>query len=89
MPPNPNGLSVSGKVSDQTGASYDGVCVTIGPPIRCATTSATGGNYFVSLESAPSGLAWDIRFLVSGTVKVERLGVVVSGPVTINVTIAR
>jgi len=26
---------------------------------------------------------------VSGTVKVERLGVVVSGPVTINVTIAR
>jgi len=81
--------SLNGKVTDQTGASYGGVCVTIGPPIRCATTTATNGVYYVSLDSAPSGLAWDIRFLVSGTVKVERLGVVVSGPVTINATIPR
>ena len=88
-PPNPNALGVGGKVTDQTGASYGGVCVTIGPPIRCATMTATNGVYYVSLDSAPSGLAWDIRFLVSGTVKVERLGVVVSGPVTINATIPR
>jgi hypothetical protein len=87
--PNPNALGVGGKVTDQSGASYGGVCVTIGPPIRCATTTATNGVYYVSLDSAPAGLKWDIRFLVSGTVKVERLGVIVSGPVTINATIAR
>src|SRR5205807_6227772 len=39
-PPDPNALSISGRVTDQTGAGYGGVCVTIGPPIRCATTSA-------------------------------------------------
>jgi hypothetical protein len=43
----------------------------------------------VSLDSAPPGLAWDVRYLVGGTVRVERLGVVVSGPVTLNVTIPR
>ena len=76
-------------MSDQTGAPYGGVCVTIGPPIRCATTTADNGTYFISLESAPTGIAWDVRFLVNGVVKVERLGVVVNGPTVINVTIAR
>jgi hypothetical protein len=88
-PPNPSGLSISGRVTDQTGAAYGGVCVTIGPPIRCATTTAANGTYYVSLDSAPVGLAWDVRYLVGGVVKVERLGVVVSGPVVLNVTIPR
>ncbi|TMG44436.1 MAG: hypothetical protein E6H91_15295 [Chloroflexi bacterium] len=74
-------------MTNSSGAGYGGVCVTIGPPIRCATTTAANGTYYVSLDSAPAGLAWDVRFLVGGVVKVERLGVVVSGPVTINATI--
>ena len=86
-PPNPSGLGIGGRVTNSSGAGYGGVCVTIGPPIRCATTTAANGTYFVSLDSAPAGLAWDVRFLVGGVVKVERLGVVVSGPVTINATI--
>ena len=86
-PPNPSGLGIGGRVTNSSGAGYGGVCVTIGPPIRCATTTAANGTYYVSLDSAPAGLAWDVRFLVGGVVKVERLGVVVSGPVTINATI--
>ena len=87
--PNPNALSISGRVTDQTGAAYAGVCVTIGPPIRCVTTTAANGTYYVSLDSAPAGIAWDVRYLVGGVVKVEKLGVIVSGPVVLNVTIAR
>jgi hypothetical protein len=87
--PDPTAPAIKGLVSDQTGAPYGGVCVTIGPPIRCAATTADNGTYFISLESAPTGIAWDVRFLVSGVVKVERLGVVVNGPTVINVTIAR
>jgi len=86
-PPNPGGLGISGRVTSSGGAGYGGVCVTIGPPIRCATTTAANGTYFVSLDSAPLGLAWDVRYLVGGVVRVERLGVVVSGPVVLNVTI--
>src|SRR5919204_668626 len=51
--------------------------------------TAANGTYYVSLDSAPVGLAWDVRYLVGGVVKVERLGVVVSGPVVLNVTIPR
>jgi hypothetical protein len=87
--PNPNALSISGKVTDQTGAAYGGVCVTIGPPIRCATTTAANGTYYVSLDSAPPGIAWDVRYLVGGVVKVEKLGVIVSGPVVLNVVVSR
>ena len=65
------------------------MCVTIGPPIRCATTSAANGTYYVSLDSAPPGIAWDVRYLVGGVVKVERLGVIVSGPVVLNVVVPR
>ena len=65
----------------------NGACITIGPPIRCAAMAGADGKYYISLDSAPPGLAWDVRFLVGGAVKVERLGVVVSGPVTINATI--
>jgi hypothetical protein len=86
-PPNPGGLGIGGRVTTASGAGYGGVCVTIGPPIRCATTTAANGTYYISLESAPVGLAWDVRFLVGGVVRVERLGVVVSGPTTINATI--
>ena len=74
-------------MTNASGIGYGGVCVTIGPPIRCATTTAANGTYYISLDSAPPGLAWDVRFLVGGVVRVERLGVVVSGPVTINATI--
>jgi hypothetical protein len=63
--------------------------VTIGPPVRCVTTTVNDGPYFVSLESAPTGIARDVRFLVSGVVKVEKLGVIANGPTVINVTIAR
>ena len=86
-PPNPGGLGISGRVSDGGGAGYGGVCITIGPPVRCATTTAANGTYFVSLDSAPLGLAWDIRYLVGGVVRVERLGVIVNGPVVLNVAI--
>ena len=85
--PNPSGPGISGRVTSSGGAGYGGVCVTIGPPIRCATTTAASGTYFVSLDSAPLGLAWDVRYLVGGVVRVERLGVVVSGPVVLNVAI--
>jgi len=86
-PPNPGGLGIGGRVTTGSGAGYGGVCVTIGPPIRCATTTAANGTYYISLDSAPTGLAWDVRFLVGGVVRVERLGVVVSGPTTINAII--
>jgi len=42
------------------------------------------GKYYISLDSAPPGIAWDVRALVGGVVKAERLGVVVNGPTIVN-----
>ena len=62
----------------------NGGCITIGPPIRCAAMTGADGKYYISLDSAPPGIAWDVRALVGGVVKAERLGVVVNGPTIVN-----
>src|SRR2546426_6693335 len=73
--------SLSGLVKDlNTGGVVPNVCVTIGPPIRCATMTKADGTYFVSLEGAPDGIGWDVRFLLGGQVKAEFLNVIVNGP---------
>ncbi len=80
---NPNGLSIRGVVSSG-GQPVAGACIAVGPPVRCATTTDASGNYFLSLDSAPPGLSWDVRALVGGVIKAERLGVIVSGPTVVN-----
>src|SRR2546426_64090 len=80
--------NLSGTVTDITsGVPVNNVCVTIGPPVRCATNSKADGTWFVDLAGAPDGLQWDVRFLLGGQIKKEFLGVVVNGPTVINAQI--
>jgi hypothetical protein len=80
--------SLSGTVTDiSSGAPVNNVCVTIGPPVRCATNTKADGTYFVDLAGAPDGLQWDVRFLLGGQIKKEFLGVVVNGPTVVNAQI--
>src|SRR5437762_6987317 len=80
--------SPSGTVTDtNTGLPVNNVCVTIGPPVRCATTTKADGTWFVDMTGAPNGLTWDVRFLLGGQIKKEFLGVVVNGPTVISAQI--
>jgi hypothetical protein len=77
--------SISGTVTDiASGAPVNNVCITIGPPVRCATTTKADGTYFVDLAGAPDGLQWDVRFLLGGQIKKEFPGVVVNGPTVVS-----
>lgn len=39
-------------------------CITLGPPVRCATTTKADGSYVVDLNGAPNGIGWDVRVLM-------------------------
>lgn len=64
----PIDLGIEGTVTDaRTGLPVDEACVTIGPPIRCWTTTDPAGHYRVDLsELAPEGKQWDFYFLKAG-----------------------
>src|SRR3989454_3631197 len=80
--------NLSGTVTDiNTGQPVNNVCVTIGPPVRCATNTKADGTWFVDLAGAPDGLQWDVRFLLGGQIKAEFLGTVVNGPTVVNAQI--
>ena len=80
--------TLSGTVTDvNSGVPVNNVCVTIGPPVRCATNTKADGTWFVDLAGAPDGLQWDVRFLLGGQIKAEFLGVVVNGPTVVNAKI--
>lgn len=78
-------LGVSGRVTNAaTKEPVEGVCITIGPPIRCAVTTDKDGRFAVSLRGAPLGLQWDIRFLLGGRILAERLATEISRHVVLN-----
>src|SRR5438132_874019 len=80
--------SLSGTVTDiTTGQPVANVCVTVGPPVRCATNTKADGTYFLDMTGAPNGIQWDIRFLLGGQIKKEFLGTTVTGPTVINAQI--
>src|SRR5439155_10816630 len=67
--------SLSGTVTDiRTGQVVANVCVTVGPPVRCATSTKADGTYFLDMTGAPNGIQWDVRFLLGGQIKAEFLG---------------
>jgi hypothetical protein len=79
--------SLSGTVTDiNTGLPINNVCVAVGPPVRCATSTKADGTYFLDMTGAPNGLKWDVRFLLGNPpqIKKEFLGVVVNGPTVVS-----
>src|SRR5438132_4296900 len=87
-PASANHGTLSGKVTDiSTGQPVANVCVTIGPPVRCATMTKADGTYFVDLAGAPDGLKWDLAFFISGVKKADFPGTVVNGPTVVNAQI--
>src|SRR5438105_3204911 len=56
------------------------VCVTVGPPVRCATNTKADGTWSLDMTGAPNGIQWDVRLLLGGQIKAEFLGVTVTGP---------
>src|SRR5437899_2443122 len=80
--------SLSGTVTDiNTGQPVGNVCVTIGPPVRCATTTKADGTWFVDMTGAPNGLAWDLAFFINGVKKADFPGTIVNGPTVVNAKI--
>src|SRR2546422_8021922 len=80
--------SLSGTVTDtNTGQPVGNVGVTIGPPVRCATTTKADGTWFVDMTGAPNGLAWDLAFFINGVKKADFPGTVVNGPTVVNAQI--
>src|SRR2546426_1077970 len=80
--------SLSGTVTDiNTGQPVANVCVTIGPPVRCATNTKADGTWFVDMTGAPNGLAWDLAFFINGVKKADFPGTIVNGPTVVNAQI--
>src|SRR5256712_7532895 len=78
-PATANHGTLSGTVTDiSTGQPVANVCVTIGPPVRCATNTKADGTYFVDLAGAPDGLKWDLAFFINGVKKADFPGTVVN-----------
>jgi hypothetical protein len=75
--------NVTGSVTDSTtGAPLDNVCVTLGPPIRCWTSTNALGQYTVDLSGfGTDGQTWDLYFLRTGYTTQSKT-VVVNGPTT-------
>src|SRR6267378_325674 len=87
-PATANHGTLSATVTDtSTGQPVNNVCVTIGPPVRCATMTKADGTYFVDLAGAPDGLKWDLAFFISGVKKADFPGTVVNGPTVVNAQI--
>lgn len=82
-----SGLAIWGVVTDATtGVPIDQACVTLGPPIRCYTTTDQKGRYVIDLSavSAPTGESWDMYFL-----KVGEYGQVYSGVFVVSGVVRR
>ncbi len=81
------GEDIHGTVTDGvTGAVIAGACVTLGPPIRCFTTTDASGFYRIDLEAlaAPVGSSWDLYFLKTGYQTTYSEKFAVTGPITFN-----
>ncbi len=81
---------ITGTVTDAaTGAPIPGVCVTLGPPIKCAVTTDANGKYTIAVGI--SGLQWDLYFLLraAGYKDVYVPPFVVTGPTTKNVQMSK
>jgi hypothetical protein len=78
--------NITGSVTDSTtGAPLDNVCVTLGPPIRCWTSTNALGQYTVDLSGfGTDGQTWDLYFLRTGYTTQSKT-VVVNGPTAQNV----
>jgi len=73
--------SMFGTVLDvNTRLPVNNVCVTVGPPVRCATNTKADGTWSLDMTGAPNGIQWDVRLLLGGQIKAEFLGVTVTGP---------
>ena len=81
-----NEPSITGRVTS-VGRPVVDACITLGPPIRCAATTKGDGSYSFDMTGAPNGIGWDVRVLMAGQIKGERLNVVVSGPTTVDFAI--
>src|SRR3989442_10685334 len=80
--------NLSGTVTDiSTGQPVNAVCVTIGPPVRCATMTKADGTYFVDLAGAPDGLGWDGALFISGQQQGAVPGTIGNGPTVGNAKI--
>ncbi|MGH2715643.1 MAG: hypothetical protein ACRDM7_17485 [Thermoleophilaceae bacterium] len=76
---------ISGTVTDAvSGAVLEGVCVTLGPPIRCWTHTNASGFYQIVLEGANDGGKWELYFLKTGYLQAHSGIFVVNGPYTHN-----
>ncbi|HVR87951.1 MAG TPA: hypothetical protein VHG53_00210 [Candidatus Limnocylindria bacterium] len=95
--------AVQGTVTDTvSGVPLAGVCITITlqpilPSTPCTTTTDPIGKYYVGVGEASRGAAFDVRALMAcplappccnGPVKIERLGLVVDVPTTINFSLS-
>lgn len=68
-PPPSLRLGIYGTVTDARSASpLSGVCITLGPPIRCFTQTDAAGAYTIDLAAlaATTGQAWDLYFVKDG-----------------------
>ncbi|MDP9264708.1 MAG: hypothetical protein M3O91_01120, partial [Chloroflexota bacterium] len=55
---------IHGYVTDlRTGIAISDVCITLGPPISCATYTDSAGFYRIDLSAAPGGIGWDLNLL--------------------------
>jgi hypothetical protein len=83
--------SIRGTITDGvTGAPIAGACVTLGPPIRCFTTTDANGFYLIDLAAlaARDGDQWDLYFLKQPAYQTTYSEVfVVDGPITFNQTL--
>ena len=68
--------SMFGTVLDvNTRLPVNNVCVTVGPPVRCATNTKADGTWSLDMTGAPNGIQWDVRLLLGGQIKAEFLGI--------------
>lgn len=100
IPPAPacptTGLAICGTVTDSaTGAVIPQACITLGPPIRCWTTTGGDGKYVINLTdvAAQSGSQWEgyaLRNTVEPKYAQKYWGpITVSGVVTVNIQITK
>ena len=74
---------IVGTVTDNTtGVPVSGVCITVGPPIRCWTYTNAAGQYQIDIFL--NGSVWDLYFLVTGYDQFHSPNLPVTGTVTYN-----
>ncbi|MFN2520945.1 MAG: hypothetical protein ABR525_07875, partial [Candidatus Limnocylindria bacterium] len=80
---------IHGYVFDlRTGVAVPGVCVTLGPPITCATYTDANGYYRIDLSFAPGGIGWDLNLLKRPDYQDYYTGIfIVNGPTQKDISI--